>query len=75
MCNKLPTLLSQGDIVEKDITCNKLALAYKKSSQFSEIGSELSPILDQAVKSHKQYAQFSTSFSWQVYSFMLYHSM
>jgi len=53
--------------VEKGVMYNKLAQAYKESSQFSEIGSELSSILDQAVKSQKQYAQFSTSFPWQVF--------
>ncbi|XP_065906229.1 broad substrate specificity ATP-binding cassette transporter ABCG2-like [Dysidea avara] len=54
----------EGD-VGKGVTCNKLALAYKESSEFNEIGSELSSILDQAVKGHKQYAQFSTSLPWQ----------
>jgi len=51
---------------EKAITGNKLALAYKESSQFNEISSELSLIRFQEVTGHKQYAKFSTSFFWQV---------
>ena len=67
LINYLVITIDDESDVEKGVTYNKLAQAYKESSQFSEIGSELSSILDQAVKSHKQYAQFSTSFPWQVF--------
>ena len=55
--------------IEDGLATSKLALAYKESSQFTEVNEELTSILDQARVGNKIYSQYATSFPWQVRSF------
>ena len=60
--------------IEDGLATSKLVLAYKESSQFTEVNEELTSILDQARVGNKAYSQYATSFPWQVCGFVKSHA-